>query len=144
MSDAISEFQRAASARDLRALIKTLSPEVRVVSPLVRGAVFTGRRDVGILFRAVYGHVLSDVVWRERYDVGDVHSVTSTGRALGVRIEDLALMNTGDDGLITMIRPSLRPWNGLTAFSIALAPHLARNIPAMRRATGGAGDVLAD
>ncbi|WP_114854014.1 nuclear transport factor 2 family protein [Brachybacterium sp. YJGR34] len=133
MDDPVETYLRATVHADVPALLGTLAPGASLSSPLVGGAVFREPEDLGILFGAVY-EILRDLRWEEHYRDGRMHTVLGRARVLGAELHDAMLLETDADGRVLTIRPHLRPWTGLSAFAIALAPRLTRHPGVLRRA----------
>jgi hypothetical protein len=131
--DAVAVFCDATRARDIDRIVSTLAPDVELKSPLSGRMVFRGRDDLGVLLGAVYGG-LSDLVWREVIGEGATRVAISDGKIAGVTITDAMVLELDDSGLITRIRPHLKPWLALTLFALVLGPKMARHPGVMRRA----------
>lgn len=134
MSRHVDAFKTASQGADIPALMTTLAPQACLVSPLVGGATFRGHDDLRVLLTAVYT-TISDLRWTEHYRDGATHVVLGEGRVAGRSLTDATVLDTDDDGLITRIRPHLRPWSGLSAFAVAIGPRLARHPGVLRRST---------
>lgn len=130
----LTRFLRAGEAGDVAAARGALHPDVRLVSPMAGGAVMRGPDDVALLLGEVYA-VLRGLEWVEHYADGRVHTVLGRARALGVALTDAMLVTVAEDGRVLEIRPHLRPWAGLTAFSAALLPRLLRHPGLLARST---------
>ncbi|MFI7127004.1 nuclear transport factor 2 family protein [Nonomuraea sp. NPDC050153] len=118
-------YRRAGEAHDVDALLATLADDVVFRSPLSANAPFHGKEQVRELFSVVFD-VLSDL--RYQKDVGDgrTRALTATARLGRQEIHEAALVEVGEDGLITEITMWIRPLPGLTAMMAALGPGLAR------------------
>jgi hypothetical protein len=51
---AIDDYCAASEANDIGGLVKTLSPDVELISPLAGRLLFRGRDDLGVLLGAIY------------------------------------------------------------------------------------------
>ncbi|HEY4824308.1 MAG TPA: nuclear transport factor 2 family protein [Solirubrobacteraceae bacterium] len=137
MADAVTRYCAASEARDIDALMTTLAPDAELLSPLSANAVFRGHDDLRILLTAVYGS-MSELRWIEQLGEGTAMRVSmAEGRVAGARIGDAMLFELDGDGLISRIRPHLRPWFGTTLFAIVLGPKVARHPGLVRRALRG-------
>jgi hypothetical protein len=136
MDDAIDRYCRATEANDIEALAATLSPHVELVSPLSGRMVFRGAEDVTVLATQVYG-AMAGLRWSEQFGAGERRVVIGEGRIGPFRITDAMALEVGVDGLITRIRPHLRPWLATTYFALALGPKLAPHARVLARALRG-------
>lgn len=129
----VENYCRAATTNDVDGLMSTLAPGAELVSPLAGGTVFREPEDLRILFNAIYSS-LTEMVWEEHYQDGNVHTVCGRARVLGRPLYDAMIIETDEEGRVRRIRPHLRPWSALTAFALAMGPHLARHPGTLRRA----------
>jgi hypothetical protein len=133
VENAVARYRTAWEAGDLDALMKTLSPDVEVVSPISGRMVFRGRDDVRILLDAVYS-TLKGLRWTHAVGDGENHVVLGEMRIGGVRMTDAMVFELAPDGSIRRISPHLRPWLALTLFAAVLGPKVARHPGVVRRA----------
>ena len=136
MSDTVNRYLRASAANDIPGLMSTLAPDAEFVSPLSARMVFKGKPDIEFLLTAVYG-ALAGLRWGE--PIGDHHRwvAISEGRAGPFRLDDAMAFEVDAQGLITRLRPHLRPWLGTTFFALMLGPKIARRPGVLRRALKG-------
>ncbi len=124
--DQLAEFRAASEANDLDRFIATLAPDAELVSPLLAHGVIRGRKDLRLLFDAVYG-ALTGVRWTEPIRDGDQALMIATARLGPFAIDDAMLFEFDADGRIERLRPHLRPWVATTWFALVvgvrLAPH---------------------
>ena len=131
-SDTIARYEAASAARDMDALMMTLAPDAELISPIVASGVIRGHEDLKVLLEAVYSS-LHDLKWVARF--GDDRRVVMIGEAkVGpFRIQDAAIIELAEDGLIQRIRPHLRPWLATTFFALRVLPKVARHPGLVRR-----------
>jgi hypothetical protein len=123
---AIDDYCVASEANDIGGLVKTLSPDVELISPLSGRLLFRGRDDLGVLLGAIYG-TLKDLRWSTQLNDGSTGFVIGHARAGPFRIDDAMVFELSRDGFIMRIRPHLRPWLATTAFALLLGPKIARH-----------------
>jgi hypothetical protein len=136
MEDAIDRYCRASEANDMGSLAATLSPDVEFVSPLSGRMVFHGAEDVTVLATEVYG-VMRGLRWSEQFGEGDRRVVIGEGRIGPFRLTDAMAFELGADGMITRIRPHLRPWLATTCLALMLGPRLVPHVGVVARALRG-------
>jgi hypothetical protein len=124
--DAIAEYRAASEANDLDRLVATLAPDAELVSPLLARGVIRGKKDLGLLFAAVYGS-LSELRWTEQIIDGDQGFMIAKARIGPFRIDDAMVFELDRDGRIQRIRPHLRPWLASTWFALAVGAKVARH-----------------
>jgi SnoaL-like domain len=124
--DAITRYRAASEANDIDALVRTLAPDVALISPVSGSMVFRGREDLRVLLGAVYGCV-SGLRWTDEIGDGPVRVVIGECTVGPLRLTDAMVLELADDGQIRRIRPHLRPWLGLTLFALRLGPAVARH-----------------
>jgi SnoaL-like domain len=133
---AIAEYRAASEANDIDSLMRTLAPDIELVSPLSAHLVFRGQDDLRALLSAVYGTVRG-LKWAGELADGDTRFLLGTMRVGPFKLDDAMLFELGADGLIKRIRPHLRPWLATTFFALALGPKIARRPGVMLRALRG-------
>jgi hypothetical protein len=133
MDDALERYRRASEKGDTAALVETLHPDVRLVSPISGRMVFRGASDAAFVAGTVYG-MLRELRWDDPIGSGPVRVLTGEARIGPLRMTDAMVFELGDDGLIREIRPHLRPWLALTLFALALGPRVARRPGVIGRA----------
>ncbi|HJT96526.1 MAG TPA: nuclear transport factor 2 family protein [Mycobacterium sp.] len=131
--DSVAAFLQATRTKDLDRMTSALSSDAELVSPLSGRMIFRGREDLRVLLGAVYG-ALNELTWEEVIGVGSTRVAVSTARVAGVTITDAMVLDLDDAGLITRIRPHLRPWLAITLFALLLGPTIARHPDVLRRA----------
>lgn len=122
---AIADYRAASEANDVDALMRTLAPDIELVSPLSGRLVFRGHDDVRALLTAVYGTVRG-LRWAEEMATGDARLLVGTMRVGPFKLDDAMLFELDADGLIRRIRPHLRPWLATTFFALVIGPKVAR------------------
>ena len=124
--DAIAEYRVASKANDVERLVDTLAPDAELVSPLLARGVIRGKKDLRVLFAAVYG-TLSELRWTEEITDGDWGFMIAEARAGPFKIDDAMVFELDTDGRIRRIRPHLRPWLASTWFAFAIGVKVARH-----------------
>lgn len=123
MSDAVARYLKASSANDVDGLLDTLADDAELVSPLSGRMIFRGRSDMRILLHAVYGSI-SNLRWSEQTGDGQTRLAIGSGSIGPFSFDDAMVFELAPDGKIARVRPHLRPWLGLTAFALAVAPKM--------------------
>jgi SnoaL-like domain len=123
---AISDYRAASEANDIDAVVRTLAPDAELVSPISGRLVFHGREDLRALLGAVYGTVRG-LRWSEELGDGGTRLLVGSMRVGPLKLDDAMLFEVGAGGLITRIRPHLRPWLATTLFALLLGPKVARH-----------------
>lgn len=131
--DAIAEYRTASEANDLDRLVDTLAPDAELVSPLLARGVFRGKKDLRVLFGAVYGS-LSELRWTEAIRDGERGFMIAEARLGPFKIGDAMVFELDPDGRIQRIRPHLRPWLASTWFALAVGVKVARHPGVLWRA----------
>jgi hypothetical protein len=131
-NDAVAVFLEATRTKDVDRMLSALASDAELVSPLSGRMIFRDRDDLRLLLGAVYG-ALSELSWEEVIGEGSTRVAVSTARVAGVTITDAMVLDVDDAGLITRIRPHLRPWLAVTLFALLLGPKIARHPVAVRR-----------
>jgi ketosteroid isomerase-like protein len=132
--DAIAEYRTASEANDVDRLVDTLAPDAELVSPLLARGVIRGKRDLRLLFEAVYG-TLSELRWTQEIMDGDRGFMIAKARVGPFKIDDAMVFELDPDGRIQRIRPHLRPWLASTWFALAIGVKVARHPGVIWRAT---------
>lgn len=131
--DAITEFRAASEANDLDRFVDTLAPDAELVSPLLARGVIRGKKDLRLLFAAVYGS-LSEVHWTKEIMDGDRGFMIAEARIGPFKIDDAMAFELGPDGRIQRLRPHLRPWLASTWFALVVGVKVARHSGVLWRA----------
>ena len=136
MNDAVSTYCAASEAADIDTMMGTLAPDAELVSPISGRMVFRGHDDLRVLLTAVYGS-LRGLRWTEAVGQDRVRVAIAEARVGPLRITDAMVFDLGADGLITRVRPHLRPWLALTLLAAVLGPKVGRHPGVVRRALRG-------
>jgi hypothetical protein len=136
MTDAVSTYCAASAAGDIDAMMGTLAPDAELVSPISGRMVFRGHEDLRILLTAVYGS-LNGLRWSEAVGQDHVRVAIAETRVGPLRMTDAMVFDLGADGLITRVRPHLRPWLAMTLLAAMLGPKVGRHPAVVRRALRG-------
>jgi hypothetical protein len=131
--DAIAEYRAASEANDLDRFVDTLAPDAELVSPLLARAVIRGKKDLGLLFAAVYGS-LTELRWTEEIVDRDRGFMTAEARVGPFKIYDATAFELDPDGRIQRLRPHLRPWLATTWFALVVGVKVARHPGVLWRA----------
>ena len=124
--DAIAEYRAASEANDLDRFMDTLAPDAELISPLLARGVIRGKRDLRLLFAAVYGS-LSELRWSEQIIDGDRGFMIAEARLGLFRIDDAMMFELDRDGRIRRLRPHLRPWLASTWFALVVGAKVMRH-----------------
>ena len=124
VDDAVVHFLAATEANDMAGLSSTLAPDVTLPSPLIGSAVFKGRDDVVAVLSIVYA-TIRDVHWEAPIGQGMQRLAIAQARVAGLRIDDAMVFEVGADGLITRVRPHLRPLLATFALFLMIGPRVA-------------------
>ena len=133
MTDPVSTYCAASEAADMDALMATLAPDAELVSPISGRMVFRGQEDLRILLTAVYGS-MTGLRWTETVGQDGLRVAIAEARVGPLRLTDAMVFDVGADGLITRVRPHLRPWLALTLLAALLGPKVGRHPGVVRRA----------
>ena len=136
MNDAVSTYCAASEAADIDTMMGTLAPDAELVSPISGRMVFRGHDDLRVLLTAVYGS-LRRLRWTEAVGQDRVRVAIAEARVGPLRMTDAMVFDLGADGLITRVRPHLRPWLALTLLAAVLGPKVGRHPGVVRRALRG-------
>ena len=131
--DAIAEFRAASEANDLDRFVNTLAPDAELVSPLLARGVIRGKKDLRLLFAAVYSS-LSELRWTEEIIDGDRGFMIGEARVGPFRIDDATVFTLDPEGRIQRLRPHLRPWLASTWFALTVGAKVARHPGVLWRA----------
>lgn len=124
--DAVARFRAASEQNDIDALMRSLSEDAELVSPLSGRMVFRGRDDLRVLLGAVYSTV-TGLRWSRELVDGGVRVVIGECRIGPLKLSDAMILELAADGRVRRISPHLRPWLALTLFALMLGPKLARH-----------------
>src|SRR3954454_24219311 len=138
MEDAVRVYREATERNDMDALMPALAPDVELVSPLSGRLVFRGADDIGLLASVVYS-TLRGLHWDEPSGSGASRVVTGTARIGPLALGDVTLLELREDGLISVIRPYLRPWLATALFALIIGPKLAVRTGVLWRALRNGG-----
>lgn len=133
MDDAVARYRASSETNDIDGIIATLAPDAELFSPVSGHMVFRGSEDLRILLTAVYGG-LRGFRWREQVGDGPTQVAIGGGKVGPVKLDDAMVFELAQDGRIHRIRPHLRPWLGLTFFTLKLVPAIARHPGVLLRA----------
>ena len=133
--DAVATFCDAARASDVERMVSVLAADAELLSPLSGRMVFRGRDDLRVLLGAVY-RGLSGLIWREVIGEGSTRVAVSDAKIAGLTITDAMVLEVDEAGLISRIRPHLRPLLPTILFTLLLGPKLVRHPGVVRRALG--------
>lgn len=104
----------------------TLAPDAELVSPLLTRGVFRGKKDVELLFTAVYGS-LSELRWTDSIMDGNRGFMIAEARVGPFKLDDAMVVELDPDGRIQRLRPHLRPWLGTSWFALVVGAKLMRH-----------------
>lgn len=124
--DMLAEFRDATEVNDLDRFVDTLAPDAELVSPLLARGVIRGKKDLRLLFAAVYGS-LSELRWTEELRDGSQALMIAEARIGPFGIDDAMVFELDPEGRIKRLRPHLRPWLATTWFALAVGAKLARH-----------------
>ena len=124
------QFEAAAHAHDVEAVIACFSPDIVVRSPITERIRFRGSEQVAELFRCVFD-VVSDIRFYETFGDGTPTQVIFwRGRVGRHYLEEANLLRIDEHGRIAEMTVFMRPVPGLLALTAALSAALARRHPA--------------
>jgi hypothetical protein len=132
-------FRQAWEAHDSTAMEAALAPDVVLHSPIL-SAPFEGRDAVSELM-AVVQEVVEDSRYTHHFTDGDADVLIARGRIGKQELQDVVLLQFGEDGLIRDITVFFRPMAALAAFASAAGPRLAKT-PARARLLRAGSSVL--
>jgi hypothetical protein len=133
VDDAVARYRIASESDDVDAAMRTLAPDVEVVSPISGRMVFRGHDDVRVLLSAVYSS-LTALRWSQEAGDGAVRVILGDARVGPLRLGDAMVVELAADGRIRRISPHLRPWLALTLLALRLGPKVARHPGVVARA----------
>jgi hypothetical protein len=136
VDDAIARYRTSSEVKDIDGMMETLADDAELVSPLSGRMVFRGKDDLRTLVSVIYGS-LDGLRWREELGDGSLRLVTGEAKVGPVKLGDAMICEMADDGRILRIRPYIRPWLGLTALALKVAPKMARHPGVLLRALRG-------
>lgn len=127
----LAAYRAAYDAHDLDALVATLRPDARLVSPITDRFAFTGHAQLRNLFEDVLAVVDEGA---HTLDVGDdrTRAMKLVGRIGKQRFAETMLFTLDEDGLIAEIEIFVRPMPGLLTMAAVLGPRVARRRGRMR------------
>jgi SnoaL-like domain len=127
----LAAYRAAYDAHDLDALLATMRPDVRLLSPITDRFAFTGHAQMRDLMEDVLATVDDSA---HVLDVGDdrTRAMKLTGRIGRQHFSETLLFTLDDDGLIAEIEIFVRPMPGLTTMAATLGPRVARRRGRMR------------
>jgi hypothetical protein len=130
---AVAAYREASQAGDIDALVQTLAPDVRLISPVSDRLTFRGRHDVGVVLEAVYAG-LREWRWHTALGAGDRWVLVGEGFIGPLRIGDAMTVDVDPEGGIRTLRPHLRPLPALGLFVLRLTVVLSRHPGTVGRA----------
>jgi hypothetical protein len=131
--DAVDDYCVASQANEIDGLLKTLAPDVELISPLSGSLLFRGREDLRVLLGVVYD-TLKGLRWSSLRNDGGTGFAIAQARVGPFRIDDAMVFELDAQGFIRCIRPHLRPWLATTVFALLIAPKMARHPGVLWRA----------
>jgi len=117
-------FVTAIAARDARALIETLAPDV-VLHSAVTTAPFEGREVVADTYRSVI-ESFEELRIVDEFESGDAHAFFWEGRMGGRFVSGADRLRLDADGKVREITVVGRPLSGVATFLTEIGPRLAR------------------
>jgi hypothetical protein len=119
------DFERAAHAHDVEAVIACFANDIVIRSPVTQRTRFAGIEQASDLFRRVMS-VISDIEFYETIGEGEKSQVIFwRGRVGSQYLEEANLLRLDDDGRIAEMTVFMRPIPGLLALATGLAASLA-------------------
>lgn len=122
-----AEFRAAGERLDLPAFLETLTPSVRLRSPISFKAKFEGMEDVEPLLRIVFD-VLRDIEYFEDLGTATTRSLFYRARIDRQPVEGTILVRLDEHAKVTEMTLFFRPLPGLTALTARLTPRLAARV----------------
>jgi hypothetical protein len=113
-------LRSALEARDLEAVIESMSPNVVLRSPITTGFTFTGRQQIRALYEAVFDG-LQDFAVMEEVGDGSRRVLVIAGHIGDQEFEEIQLLSLDADGLVCELTLFFRPLPALPALAAALA-----------------------
>ncbi len=117
-------FRAAGERADLAAFLETLSPDVKVRSPISFRTRFEGLDDVAPLMRAALD-VLEDIEYFEDLGTAATRALVYRARVGGEPVEGVILVRLDERAKVVEMTLFFRPLPGLTALTARLTPRLA-------------------
>jgi len=113
-------LRSALEARDLDAVIESLTHDVVLRSPITAGFRFTGREQIRSLYKAVFDGVETFEVTEEVGD-GPTRVLVLKGQIGDQEFEEIQLLSLDDEGLVRELTLFFRPLPALPALAATLA-----------------------
>jgi hypothetical protein len=117
-------FPAAIAARDVDALIDTLTPDV-VLYSAVAGTPFVGREVVADTYRSVL-ESFEELRIVDEFEAGETHAFFWEGRMEGRFVAGADRIRLNPDGKVREITVLARPLSGAATFLTGIGPRLAR------------------
>jgi hypothetical protein len=117
-------FPAAIAARDVDALIDTLTPDV-VLYSAVTGTPFVGREVVADTYRSVL-ESFEELRIVDEFEAGETHAFFWEGRMEGRFVAGADRIRLNPDGKVREITVLGRPMSGVATFLTGIGPRLAR------------------
>ena len=121
----VANWKEANERGDAAAALRSLSPEVELISPLTARYTFNGREQLNDVLTSAF-EVISDISFHT--DLGDAtaRALFYRGRVAGVELEEAQLLRLDDDGLIRELTLFGRPLHALTSVMADIGPRIFR------------------
>jgi hypothetical protein len=132
-----ADYRAAFDARDLDAVMATLSPHVVLHSPITRRFRFEGHQEVRPLLGEILD-MLEEEEWAGELSDGDLTALVARTRIAGNELHQVALLRFDDDDRIREITLFMRPLPAVAGLAAALGPRLAHRKGRLRGALVGA------
>jgi hypothetical protein len=117
-------FPAAIAARDVDALIDTLTPDV-VLYSAVTGTPFVGREVVADTYRSVL-ESFEELRIVDEFEAGETHAFFWEGRMEGRFVAGADRIRLNPDGSVREITVLGRPLSGVATFLTGIGPRLAQ------------------
>jgi hypothetical protein len=117
-------FPAAIAAKDVNALIETLTPDVVLYSAVTR-TPFEGREVVADTYRSVL-ESFEELRVVDEFQNGDTHAFFWEGRMEGRYVAGADRLRLNQDGKVREITVVGRPMSGVATFLTGIGPRLAR------------------
>jgi ketosteroid isomerase-like protein len=132
-----ADYRAAFEARNLDAVMATLSPQVVLHSPITRRFRFEGHQQVRPLLGDILD-MLEKEEWTGELSNGDLTALVADTRIAGNELRQVVLLRFDSDGRIGEITVYMRPLPAVAGLAAALGPRLARRKGRVRGALVGA------